>query len=64
MYTQDYDSNEKAFPSPQDALLEHARIYIAAEFFDIPQLKARAAQKFQDTCKEIVYGEAPSSSKQ
>lgn len=59
MFIQDYDGNKTTFSSPKEALPEHAKIYIAAEFFGVPQLKAAAAQKFRDTCKDIVYSEAP-----
>lgn len=59
MYTQDYDSTKTTFSSPEDALLEHAKIYVAAEFLNVPQLKQTATRKFKEACKDIAYGRAP-----
>lgn len=41
----DYDRREAIFPLPESALLKHAKIYVATDFFNVPQLKEVAAQQ-------------------
>lgn len=56
LYTLDYTFDCKRNPEDDnsDALMAHVKIFIEADFLDIPKLREVAANKFKTKCSNVL----------